>query len=342
LTGMGLLQNQKSYLESLSEQQGYFVSQLQEHIRYMLEQGAQTSDIVEYLGKRVQASGTRWVFFSIGNKLLFAKNESTTNDLEELDNWYSFLDYVAEQEDMLIKYDSFDYENKTYRVGLIYSKSVALGEDFISRYNTYTILVNSIALVGLLTLMFAMMISLNSIKKKLKVAESTVTEKNRQIELLLESTKEVEKQDMPEDMQASFQKIYDGSFLFEFLQRSDDPALFPICFLGISILMGNEYFTRDQILSYIKPIEKFLSPRYILGEVGRGQFVAILYRTNFEQAMRLRDEIYDLWTQVNEINGTKVGVGIAQVDAQKGTTFQAYEKFIEEIKKARSSRAPSR
>jgi fructose-bisphosphate aldolase class 1 len=83
-----------------------------------------------------------------------------------------------------------------------------------------------------------------------------------------------------------------------------------------------------------------LSPRYILGEIGRGQFIAILYRTNFEQATQLRNEIYDLWKNIHEISGTKVGVGVTQMDPTQGTAIQAYNKFIDEIKKARTSRTP--
>ena len=337
LTGRELLENQKSYLESLSNQQGYFVDQLQEQMRYMLENGAETPELVQYLSENVQASGKRWVFFAIGNRLVFAKNETTTNDLEELAYWYTFMDYVENQEDMLVKYNTFDYLNKTYRTGLVYSKSAALNEDFISRHNIYTIMVNSIALLALLSLMLGAMISLAGIKKKLRQAEASITEKNAQIESLMESTKNIRSIEMPEEMEANFQKVYDGSFLCEFLERSNDPALFPICFLGISILMGREYFSREQILHYIKPIEGFLSPRYILGEIGRGQFVAILYRTNFAEATKLRDDIYALWKDIHEISGTKVGVGVAQMDHTQGTPIQAYNKFIEEIKKARST-----
>lgn len=341
LTGKGLLQNQESYLKSLADQQGYFVDQLQEQVEYMLDQGSDTADITEYLGDRVQASGKRWVFFSIGNRLVFVKNESTTKNLEDLSYWYSFIEYVEEQEDILIKYNTFDYNNKTYKLGLIYSKSAALGEDFISKHNIYTIMLNSIALIGLLSLTLGMSMSLNDLKKKLKAAEDSITERNTKIERLTERARKIENQEIPEVMDSDFQKIYDGDFLRAFLERSDDAGLFPICFLGISILMGKEYFMRDQILSYIQPIEGFLSPRYVLGEVGRGQFIAILYRTNFEQAMHLRGDIHDLWGTINDISGTKIGIGIAQVDPKKDTAIQAYDKFISDIKKARGAHTPS-
>jgi len=140
------------------------------------------------------------------------------------------------------------------------------------------------------------------------------------------------------DPEALRKQIYDEDLLRGFLQKSDDPSLLPMCIMDISLIMGNEYYTKDQIFSYIEPIKVLLSPRHILAEVARGEFIAILYRTDFEEVSLLRDKIRAAWDQQTVAQGVKIGVGIIEVDIEKETALETYDNFIAEIKKARQGR----
>ena len=332
-----LKSNQSHYLETVDIQQGYFVDQLARHLQCMLETDPNTNTdaLAEYLSKKVEASGSRWVFLAVGSKVVFAKNISTTKSLGENEYWYKFIKYSEAQEDMLVKYTSFEHDYKTYIIGMASSKSAVLTEGFIPKHNLYMIMTIGSLTLSLVSLTLIAMTIANGIRKKLTIAEDELIAKNNQIEqLLVEITHKQE--DIPgNDQEALRKQIYDEDLLRGFLQKSDDPSLLPLCMMDICLIMGNKYYTKNQIFSYIEPVRVLLSPRHILAEVSRGEFIAILYRTDFEEASLLREKIRTAWDQHNIPQGAKIGVGIIEIDTAKETALQAYDNFIAEIKKAR-------
>ena len=100
---------------------------------------------------------------------------------------------------------------------------------------------------------------------------------------------------------------------------------------------GRKYFNKDEIFSYIDPVKELLASRHLLAEAARGKFVAVLYRTDFEEAEALRLRIKEAWDQKPAVEGLQVGIGIIKVDPDKETAEEAYDRFIVEWSKACTS-----
>ncbi|HZK70618.1 MAG TPA: hypothetical protein VFD03_03730, partial [Clostridia bacterium] len=318
-TNNELKTNQTHYLESLDIQQGYFVNQLSEQLKYMSQEGADSAQLSAYLSQNVEASGSRWVFLCVGNKVEFAKNISTTESLGDKKYWDEFLSYLESQEDMRVKYTSFEDGIKTYKVGLVYSESAALNEAFIPKHNISIMMTSGLAALVLLCLTLASIVSSNRVKKRWESVEDTLVQRNHQIEQLIEDVEQYEANNADQEPDFLRGQVYQDDLMRGFLQKSDDPALSPICMIGIYIIMGNDYFTKDRILGYIEPIRALLSPRHILGEIKKGEFLAILYRTDLDEASLLRDKIRAVWDQGVSAHGVGIGVGIIEVNSKKDT-----------------------
>ena len=334
LFGQELIANQDSYLESIRKERQYYVEQLADQIHQMVKADASVEEIVEYLDTGVQVSGSRWVFLSIGNTVAFAKNQSTTQSLEELSYWYRFHDHIREQSDALMEYTSFDYGYKTYRIGLVSSRSAAMIEGNVPRHNLFLILTTGSTLMLLVALFLGTVVTLNRIRKQHSILHREIVAKNKQIQTLLDKVAFLREEVCEPEDEEYESMIYDAELIRNFLRKSNDPGLQPICLLGICIIMGRKYYSKDEIFSYIDPVKELLSSRHLLAEAARGKFVAILYRTDFQEAEELRLRIKAAWDKKPAVEGLQVGMGIIKVDEAKETAEETYDKFMIELSKA--------
>lgn len=337
LLGRELITNQNGHLASISREQQYYTEQLTNQVEHQMADGHTVDEVVDYLESEVHVSGSRWVFLSVGNTVAFAKNQSTTRSLGELAYWYRFRDHILDQPDALMEYQTFDYAYKTYRVGLVASRSAVLSEAGIPRHNLFLIMGTGSALMFLVALFLGTVVTLNHTRKDLRGIQQENVAKNKQIQSLLEIAARAREEAVPEEEEDERCMVYDAEMIRNFLRKSDDPKLYPLCYLGICIIMGRKYFSKDEIFSYIDPVKELLASRHLLAEAARGKFVAVLYRTDFEEAEALRLRIKEAWDQKPAVEGLQVGIGIIKVDPDKETAEEAYDRFIVEWSKACTS-----
>lgn len=334
LFGLELISNQNSFLESIRQERRHYVEQLADQIHQMAHDGAPGEALVEYLKTDIQVSGSRWVFLSIGNTVVFAKNQSTTESLGALSYWYRFHDHILEQPDALMEYTSFDHGYKTYRVGLVSSRYAAISEGNVPRHNLFLILATGSTFMLLVSLFLGTAVTLNRIRKKHHTLQQELVEKNKQIQALLAKAILLQEEACEPEEEEYQSVVYDAELIRSFLRKSDDPGLRPICLLGICFIMGRKYYSKDEIFSYIDPVKDLLSPRHLLAEAARGKFVAILYRTDFQEAEELRLRIKAVWDHKPAVEGLQVGMGIIKIDEAKETAEEAYDRFLFELSKA--------
>jgi hypothetical protein len=320
-----LVENRQDYLGAYQLQNQYYVHELAGHLSSQIQNGASDRQLVEYLKTGVATSNSRWFFLAKGSSILYAKNQSTTEGLGSLKNKNTFLKHMGAQQDILLHHVSFEESGVTYVVGVVTSKSGAFNLAAIPRHETFILLV----CLSFAAIMFAIaMITISTVKRKngkLKKAEEALVERNNQLNLLLKEDQEIQQiLDCPREET----KYYDDQVLETLLSKSTNIKLFPICLLGIYVVMKDKYYTKNQIFSYIEPIKPLLKPYHVLGEVARGEFVILLYRTSLEEAEFLKQQIYEIWETGYVARGLRVGAGIMEVDLLHETALETYQKFV--------------
>jgi len=233
-----------------------------------------------------------------------------------------------------MEYTSFDYGYKTYRIGLVSSRSAAMIEGNVPRHNLFLILTTGSTLMLLVALFLGTVVTLNRIRKQHSILHREIVAKNKQIQTLLDKVAFLREEVCEPEDEEYESMIYDAELIRNFLRKSNDPGLQPICLLGICIIMGRKYYSKDEIFSYIDPVKELLSSRHLLAEAARGKFVAILYRTDFQEAEELRLRIKAAWDKKPAVEGLQVGMGIIKVDEAKETAEETYDKFMIELSKA--------
>ncbi len=320
-----LVANRGDYLKAYDQQNQYYVHELAEHLSFQAESGVSDRQLVQYLENDKSTSNSRWFFLTKGSTVLYAKNQNTTDGLGSLKSSEAFLLNMEAQEDVLMYYVPFEHSGANYTVGIVSSRTGAINFAAIPRHETFILLVS----LSFSAIMFGIsMITISTIKrknKKLKNAEDTLVERNNQLAILLKEDQEIQEiLNCPREET----KFYDDRVLETLLSKSSNIKLFPICLLGIYVVMKDKYYTKNQIFSYIEPIQPLLKPYHVLGEVARGEFVIILYRTPIEEAELLKQQIYQIWETGNVARGLRVGAGIMEVDLQQETALETYEKFV--------------
>ena len=156
------------------------------------------------------------------------QKSSTTRSLGELAYWYRFRDHILDQPDALMEYQTFDYAYKTYRVGLVASRSAVLSEAGIPRHNLFLIMGTGSALMFLVALFLGTVVTLNHTRKDLRGIQQENVAKNKQIQSLLEIAARAREEAVPEEEEDERCMVYDAEMIRNFLRKSDDPKLYPL------------------------------------------------------------------------------------------------------------------
>ena len=120
---------------------------------------------------------------------------------------------------------------------------------------------------------------------------------------------------------AEFYNIYTIKML---LQKSEDEELQPLQMILVNVVMGNRYYTKDQIFNAMERIQQQLRPVEVMGEIRRGRFIILTYRTPVEIARKRVRMMEDICKSIEETEGFTITCQLIEEDGRK-----AIERFEE-------------
>lgn len=325
--------SQQDFLKVYMEQEDEYVNLLSNQLEIMTEEGVETDNLVEYINSELTATSSRWAFLCVDQYVVFARNPGTTKKLNELRDWIKFSTFLEQQQDVVISTASYTVMGEHYILGVVSSESTALYRANIPQHSTFLLMGSGIFAAVMFALLLVAMLVAKLRATKLMNLDQAIVAKNLQVQDLLAELSV--KKEMRFDLQKPIfdqLNICDADMLRGFINKSGDPSLFPICFMGVYVIMDTKYYTKKQIFSYIEPVKELLSSRHILGEIGRGEFLAVLYKTDIEEAYSIRDKIYEAWETGNLEKGFRIGIGIVRADSQEQPIIEIFDNIIEKIK----------
>ena len=120
---------------------------------------------------------------------------------------------------------------------------------------------------------------------------------------------------------AEFYNIYTIKML---LQKSEDEELQPLQMILVNVVMGNRYYTKDQIFNAMERIQQQLRQVEVMGEIRRGRFIILAYRTPVEIARKRVRMMEDICKSIEETEGFTITCQLIEEDGRK-----AIERFEE-------------
>lgn len=320
--------NQEQYMSMYQKDQQQFIDQLASTLTYMMENGKTEEDIITYMEDEVEASGSRFFVLTKDDTVLFAKNDITTKCLGSLKDKKAFYKSI-EQQDVIIQHAAFLKESQNYEISVVSDVYSVKVEGDLNKHQYYILLVVAIMSLVLVSLLVTMLGYWNRTEKQLEGTEKELDLRNEKMEQISQETGTLtgDKTDLLtkeevtgiiKSKKAEFYNIYTIKML---LQKSEDADLKPLQILFVNVVMGNQYFTKDQIFDAMERIQDQLRPVEVMGEIRRGRFVILAYRTPYETAKKREKEITDLCKQI-EKEGFAIRCQLVEEDDRK-----AIERF---------------
>lgn len=166
----------------------------------------------------------------------------------------------------------------------------------------------------------------NQAEKKLTAVSSAMRRQNRKLE---RRAGQEDDEDEPEPvMEQDSANLYDADLIQLFLKKSDDPALLPMQLLFANIVMESRYYARQEIFETLGELKQFLGRTHVVGEMKKGCFIVLMYRTSPEEAQSVVDQ-YGSWIQENGDGArTKMELSVYEVTEER-SALQVCEDYLQ-------------
>ncbi len=311
--GNEMVQNRAYYIREYENRQ-----QEETKILGAALEGRDREEMTGFVREKFPVSGSRWAFLYNEEQVIFAKNDTTTQNLGSLSDTESFLAYLDEQDGILtVSGKILSDEGECLYAGIITDREYALDAAKITKHEIYVILSVTILVVifaGGLILITGL---LNARDHDLTRMNGELTKRNEQF---AEYEEGVQKEEAVKNARIHEEThdrngagCYDMDVVRMLLKKSSDAALFPITFMYARVVMEERYYGRDEIFGMLNFIKDRLKRTQIMAEVGKGRFVAILYKTDFSEAEEQKEKILAQWEADSQSRNLKMDLKLYSV-----------------------------
>ncbi len=315
--------HREKYLEVYRTEQLAYTGQLAARVDQLMTEGAEDDLLVSQMAEICEVSANHWSFLCRGEEVLFAKDQKTTEDLREEKKKSSFMKTVQGQNAVLTLVEK-KIGGTDYVIGTITDENYALSKGEIKQHEIYLYLVFGIFIMLAVMTMIGLTAKLNQVERTLQNTSDTLQRQNIKLERAGEETVlQEQKEDVA--IEKENQNFYDSELIRMFLSKSDDAALMPMQILFINLIMESRYYSRKEIFDVMEGIKKFFGPTHVTGEIQKGHFVVLMYRTSAEEAQNILEQCQRYTEKEKANNGILLDMYIAGVSEGKNA-LAVYEE----------------
>lgn len=315
--------HREKYLEVYRMEQLAYTGQLANQLEPLMTDEAGDDLLVSCMAEICEVSANHWSFLCRGEEVLFAKDVKTTGNLREEKKKSSFMDTVQGQNAVLTMVEK-EFGGTDYVIGTITDENYALSKGGVKQHEIYLYLVVGIFIMLAVMAIIGLTAKLNQVERTLQNTSDALQRQNIKLERAGEETVLLEqKEDVP--IEKENQNFYDSDLIRMFLSKSDDAALMPMQILFIDLIMESRYYSRKEIFDVMEGVRKFLGPTHVTGEIQKGRFVVLMYRTSAEEAQNILEQCRTYAERKKEENGIRLNMHIAEVKEGKNA-LAVYEE----------------
>lgn len=312
--------NRESYLCMYEERQQAYTELLKNGLEQIVSAGADERAVRSWFSEKAEVSANSWAFCLRGESVLFAKDEQTTKTLREMEDKDVFLKQIENQDAFVTMAEGLD----GYVAGVITAKSYALTQGQVQQHEIYLYLFWTVVMMVGVMSVIGLTAKFNGAERKLETVSSAMRRQNRKLE---KNARQEEGEDEPVAEQDPG-NLYDADLIHLFLKKSDDKALFPMQILFASIVMESRYYTRQEIFDALGGLKQFLGRTHVVGEMKKGCFIVLMYRTMPEEAQSVIDQ-YETWVRSNG-GGEQTKLELSAHEVMEAhSALQIYEEYLQ-------------
>jgi hypothetical protein len=320
-------QNQReTYLQVYRTQQTEYTEQLANQLEQWIKDGKTEKELVSGLEEICEVSANSWSFLCKDNTVLFAKDDSTTQNLRKEKKKSAFMATLESQDAVLTKITrKSGAEN--YIIGTITDENYALSSGGIIQHEIYLYLIwVFFAMLTVMTII-ALTSKLNEEQRKLEKTADILQKQNVKLEHASEEATLSHPEEREVTISLKNQNFYDADLIRMFLSKSDDAALMPMHILFIDLIMEDRYYSRTEIFSAVGELRPFFGEKHVTGEIQKGRFVVLMYRTSEEEAKEILEKCRT--TAESGKKETDIRLNLYLVEVKEGkSALRTYEEAV--------------
>ncbi|WP_310603454.1 hypothetical protein [Anaerosporobacter sp.] len=267
--------------------------------------GDNRDKLIVYMDKENFIDDVAWIYVANGDTVIYYKNHNLIEDSSTI-LLEKFMEQLQEASIMTTQC-SFMVNNETVTIGLVVEKSLLLMDWGYSHSKTVLLMevVVVLLLLGLLGIYFVW--KAMKMSKEIKNYKKEVVNLNCKIEEVNQELRRnaFEKETVAVNEQ-EFQ--YDTNLMKLLLEKANESRYLPVSMIHIQFDMGDLYFTKNKMKEIEEKLYVELTHRYELLEIGKGEFVLFIIRTEIEVVMQSHIAIEERARSIANENGIKVTV----------------------------------
>lgn len=285
--------SQNYFVEVYQSQQQKYTNQLANQLELAASAGMNETELVTCFEERVEVSGSSWSFLCRDDIVLFAKDQKTTETLRESKDRTTFLENIEEQ-NLIFTSAVKRLDGNMYMVGTVTDKNYALSKGQIPQHEIHLYLLLAILIILGVMSIIGITSKLNQIERELLDTSDILQRQNQKLEKAGEELADSAEEEVAVAEESAEKNFYDSDLIRMFLKKSNDVALMPMQIMFIDIIMENRYYSRQEIFDVVTGLKAYLKDTHVTGEIRRGSFVVLMYKTTYEEAIEIQkqSEIY--------------------------------------------------
>lgn len=288
-------------------------------------------EFLEIISREDSIVDSSWVYVAYDGIVLYYKN----HDLIKANNTISLEKFTMELQEnsMITTQSSFSYNNGTITIGLTAGKNMVLMDWGYSNFNMVLLLESMVV-----TLLLAL-IGLDFIRKSMRASKEVVRLEKEVVSLnckLEEISQEMnqmafekENEGLSQLKHQSFQ--YDMELVRILLMKTNDTTYLPVSMIYVQFDMGNLYFTKKRMNEIEEQLRVQLIHKYELFEIGKGEFVFIMVKTDIDDIMQSLIVVEERAESIAKDNAIKVIVKSRTITNVIEEPLMELEKIRERI-----------
>lgn len=316
--------NREFYLDTYHQMQQSYTDQLGNQLEQLVTSGKDQEEISAWFSKNAEVSANSWMFWIRDDEVVYAKDEQTTDSLREARKKDTFLADLNSQEGIVTTVTV--KTGQTNIVGVITSESYALSKTKLPQHEIYLYLFSAILAMLAVMAVISLTAKLNVVENTLLEIEGKMKKQNIKLERSGEHTM-ITQPDNHSEAEYEEHDFYDSELIRVFLKKSDDEALMPMQILFADIVMESRYYSRGEIFGALENLKRFLGRTHVLGEIKKGSFVVLMYRTTYEEAVRIMERCKESLGRQGDDEAICMEISVVEVKEGQ-SAMEVYEERL--------------
>jgi hypothetical protein len=263
-------------------------------------------DFLEVIKKKDSLEDATWLYVARDGVVLYYKYQDLTNEKKTISQ--KKFEAQLQENSMIHTHSLLSYRGRTITIGLVAEKKMVLMDWGYSDLNM-VLLLEGIIITLLLSLVGIYFITkTRTVSKEVMRYKQEIVCLNCKVEEISQELNrnnlEKEKEELEQIKLQEFK--YDTDLVKLLLMKANDSAYLPVSIVYVQFDMGNLYFTKKRMNGIEEQLHVKLSHKYELFEIGKGEFLFMMVRTDINEVMQSVVKIEQRAEGIAKDNGIKV------------------------------------